>query len=695
MPKTPKLIATALSLLLVGTGISIAAPAQADTDPTPTRAWDDSYYYESYTCAPLVVLAFRGSDEHNNIDPRDYNVIPSKPGPVFNTATQLESIRPLNYGTESVEAAGGADYDPDVINGTGPRVYSDTRGYETESTNFYKALSGKYDNTPWGEAHPLDQNFEKKWPDMQRATDIITTNGWEGPRIYGLLQAWASSRYALTGIGQPLPIIGIGTATNGARDGYDAVSVSGGVRSAGQSTIDSAIKGAEAATAYIQQVQNHYANCEQPPKFMVIGYSQGAIAARLTAITNPTEVVASFLLGDPFLVSNNRSQYGNIIQHGGAALTGTGMLVPKGSSLSMVLYPEDNPHNITTAVELDKYNSIPERVNWCHNNDIFCDFQWLYSIADLTQAGREHTSYFSKQPETGGELGPYSEVANAGDNLATAISCIQEMVLDADTCEVSWQNPAAIYTDTPEKNPVTTCKATGYNGYTTSCTEHTFGGASAYSAKMKAAASKQAQVKVLAKKVRQAVKAKPKASVSISLPGKKTQFVIPKAKGATYRYDLDGNGKYELKSKRNTATHVYKQPGTTKVHVQVNYGKRGKSVKKYTLTVNTQAIAPSTAALWYDPSHNLDKATLTPIKGAVKLHITGLPKNGEYGLRIVKSTKDPLTVKPTRIYGPYKANAKGEANVKLITKALAKGTYQAVIVSPDGFHRTFTTVKIQ
>lgn len=197
-----------------------------------------------------------------------------------------------------------------------------------------------------------------------------TSNGFEGPTLQRLLREYAYSEYWEQGLAG-VPIVGVSTG-----DGYDAPRVDIGFEGtrlfAAESKIwEGANNGVLAAVRRMgtfQQAQPDYCPIT---KWVLVGYSQGAMAARWTYDTIGSRVASLYLVGDPF-------QKPNAAGTTGAGANGQGMLRWNWPSMrdSLDAYYVKKP---ATAMSL------------CHNNDVICDFG-AYGQA-------EHENYFKTDAE--------------------------------------------------------------------------------------------------------------------------------------------------------------------------------------------------------------------------------------------------------------------------------------------------------
>ncbi|MDJ0347950.1 cutinase family protein [Cryobacterium sp. PH29-G1] len=197
-------------------------------------------------------------------------------------------------------------------------------------------------------------------------TTGLITNGWEGPTLERLIAQLAPQAAAAS-----IPVIGVGASDSVYVPGYPAAPV-GPTDLIG--IAESAQTGAIAAELIIKQAKsaaivNH---CAFSPRFIAVGYSQGAIAARVLAQLNSTDVVGVVTIGDP---AQKPSAAGNV----GAGAAGDGLmrwLVPSFGDKFDALYAQDT---VTAAL--------------CHAGDPVCDFGWT-SVWRVPSQRYENHAYF-------------------------------------------------------------------------------------------------------------------------------------------------------------------------------------------------------------------------------------------------------------------------------------------------------------
>lgn len=225
----------------------------------------------------------------------------------------------------------------------------------------------------------------------------LQTNGWEGNTLKRMLQRFADA----TGTDWPagfspanVPVIGIGYDGS---SGYPAIEVPKN-KDLFRELIQSSNQGAKYALGEIRTFQRTQpAGCDT--KFIAIGYSQGAMAARtLDGLTN--DVVAVANLGDPWQKPNAR---GNDEGDGNA---------PYGEGVARAFLKTDDDRK-----KIDAYytRDADPKTALCHENDPMCSYSWVGGPG-LLVSGQipAHLNYASTQAEA---TRKGSELANMAATL--------------------------------------------------------------------------------------------------------------------------------------------------------------------------------------------------------------------------------------------------------------------------------------
>lgn len=232
----------------------------------------------------------------------------------------------------------------------------------------------------------------------------LVTNGWEGPTLARLLERVAPAD-GITGLrGEDVPVYAIGVPDAGHPTGYPAVSVGWDALGAINT---SALAGAAEAQRVIAEVKrergSRAAGCAAETKFVLLGYSQGAMAARYTAAVNRQDVVGLLLLGDPLQKADADGVFGG----------GSG-----GSGIFRLTY---RPLDLTGAVRLDGWDDFYDwpgvvRHAICHARDIICDtvrssLPLMWILDGRKPGSAEHLDYFTTRAETEDFVGRYMRTA--------------------------------------------------------------------------------------------------------------------------------------------------------------------------------------------------------------------------------------------------------------------------------------------
>ncbi len=201
------------------------------------------------------------------------------------------------------------------------------------------------------------------------------SNGFEGPTLQRLLREYAYSDVWTSGGLATVPVVSISET-----DGYDAPGVDKWFEAdpnhafpaesrIWQGANNGVIAGIRKMGDF-QRAQPAYCPTTQ---WVLVGYSQGAMAARWTFDVMAPRVASLYLVGDPFQKPNGAGTLG-------AGANGTGIFRFKWLSLrpSLDAYYAKKP---ATAV------------SFCHNNDIICD------TGAYPHLEAEHTNYYKTPGE--------------------------------------------------------------------------------------------------------------------------------------------------------------------------------------------------------------------------------------------------------------------------------------------------------
>ncbi|MFC5931227.1 cutinase family protein [Cryobacterium melibiosiphilum] len=196
----------------------------------------------------------------------------------------------------------------------------------------------------------------------------LVTNGWEGPTLQRLIGQLAPQADAAS-----IPVVGVGAPDSTNPFGYPAVAVD---PTDVLTLAASAQAGAVAAELIIKRTKATAAatGCAFAPRFIAVGYSQGALAARVLAQLNPTDVVGAVTIGDP---AQKPDAAGNV----GAGASGDGLLrwlAPYFGDRFDGVYGQDTA---TAAL--------------CHAGDPVCDFGWASIWRVATKAYENHAYFVS------------------------------------------------------------------------------------------------------------------------------------------------------------------------------------------------------------------------------------------------------------------------------------------------------------
>ncbi|MDN4595565.1 cutinase family protein [Leifsonia virtsii] len=220
----------------------------------------------------------------------------------------------------------------------------------------------------------------------------VKTSGWEGKTLSRALQSYATQSRGKTAPNpriDEVPIVAVGPNQFGTGKGYPAVAVpkTADVGAVKKTLGDSARAGAVSTAEYIDKTvaAQTAAGCRSP-KFVVLGYSQGAIAARWLTQLRPKNIALSEIFGDPLQFQSQTGNHGN-----GAG--GNGFL----------RYVSTDDEKRTD----NGYYSVsgPSKSAVCHTGDPICDYNWLLVgvLALVLHQDDEHYNYVLQATETAQE----------------------------------------------------------------------------------------------------------------------------------------------------------------------------------------------------------------------------------------------------------------------------------------------------
>ncbi|RDV46252.1 hypothetical protein DOE76_03660 [Leifsonia sp. ku-ls] len=220
----------------------------------------------------------------------------------------------------------------------------------------------------------------------------VKTSGWEGKTISRAIQSYVTQsrgKAAPNPRVDEVPIVAVGPNQFGTGKGYPAVTVpnTADVGAVKKTLGDSARAGAVSTAEYIDKTvaSQTAAGCPSP-RFVVLGYSQGAIAARWLTQLRPKNIALSEIFGDPLQWQNQSGNHGN-----GAG--GNGFL----------RYVSTDDEKRTD----NGYYTVggPAKSAVCHTGDPICDYNWLLVgvLALVLHQTDEHYNYVVQSAETTAE----------------------------------------------------------------------------------------------------------------------------------------------------------------------------------------------------------------------------------------------------------------------------------------------------
>lgn len=299
----------------------------------------------------------------------------------------------------------------------------------------------------------------------------VKTNGWEGSTLSRTIQAYLTQSRGKTAPNprvDEVPITAVGPNQWGTATGYPAVAVP---RTADVSVVKQALgasarAGATSTAAFIDRTVGSQTAAGCPsPKFVVLGYSQGAVAARWLTQLRPKHIAMSQLFGDPLQFAGQLGNHGN-----GAG--GNGFLRYVSTDTEK---RTDNGYYSVTG---------PAKAAVCHTGDPICDYNWLLVgvLAILLHQMDEHYSYVTQAAETAqegqlisrkvaelltaaGSSGRSAQTLAPGRNYVDDIDVESLMtgettVVDADSAE-AYLAPLAVESPSPAPGEASTRQRSG------------------------------------------------------------------------------------------------------------------------------------------------------------------------------------------------------------------------------------------
>lgn len=234
-----------------------------------------------------------------------------------------------------------------------------------------------------GEGNLVPDEYSNAGAEYRYGDTDLVTNGWESVTLHGLFDELSRTTYE--GFrGDQIPVVAVGPAGEDAPFGYDAIeavkefaTIESALTFAGSNLLYSAARGAQAATHIIQEYLRGSEGCPVSPKFIIAGYSQGAMAARHTAELNPESVLGVVTIGDPYQLPDAPG-----VREAGAS--GIGVIRWKADDIQAEL--------------LDAfYQTEYLRTSICHAGDPICGFSPIEGLLKLAVGNYgDHLDYYSE-----------------------------------------------------------------------------------------------------------------------------------------------------------------------------------------------------------------------------------------------------------------------------------------------------------
>lgn len=213
----------------------------------------------------------------------------------------------------------------------------------------------------------------------------LVTNGWEGVTLDGLFEALSTTVVDDFQADQ-IPVVPIGPAGEDEPFGYDAIpaafeasTIESALTYPSSRLLHSASRGAEAATHLMTQYLRDAEGCPVEPRFLAVGYSQGAMAARHTAELNPEQVIGVVSIGDPYQLPD-----------------APGVRDEGASGIGIIRWKAGDDHGRALDAFYDMARELHSAV--CHADDPICDFSPLEGLVKLALGDYgTHLDYYSDE----------------------------------------------------------------------------------------------------------------------------------------------------------------------------------------------------------------------------------------------------------------------------------------------------------
>lgn len=228
------------------------------------------------------------------------------------------------------------------------------------------------------------------------------TNGWEGPTLARLVDALGavepeSGWPAGFSVGE-VPVLGVGGTDDA---GYTAVPIQ-----ARTTIFDDMIDSAAHGATYAERVMRDFA-LTQPvgcrTRYIAIGYSQGAMAARTLAQALPGQIAAVMTFGDPY---QQPAADGNEREISGQGIIRWWM-------------GEQQRTHTDNFYSFDGFKSA-----LCHPRDPVCSYSWLWGLGALLTVPEPHLNYLEglEGAIKARELADVAATLWAGDRLTGPVA---------------------------------------------------------------------------------------------------------------------------------------------------------------------------------------------------------------------------------------------------------------------------------
>jgi hypothetical protein len=221
---------------------------------------------------------------------------------------------------------------------------------------------------------------------------ITNPSGWEGATIHRALRAYESIANPMSVESVPVIAIGDETDPETIATGFPAKTLFADGAILAPVLLNSAARGVEEGSARMTAMWASADPSCARTQFIVLGYSQGAIAARALSEIYPADVAGTILFADPLQLGDSDGNEGTGSSGNGAVRTG---LIPSAQE------------------DADRFYALPfHQSSLCHDEDPVCNFDLWRLIQASYSEPSAHMDYVDS----------ITEASAKGSELASLVS---------------------------------------------------------------------------------------------------------------------------------------------------------------------------------------------------------------------------------------------------------------------------------